>query len=69
MRLRGRYDTCTQWRVAVVRKPRMLSTIQTVLAHHFGKADSEVMRAFTELSAVGSRSTAREASCWIAVRP
>ena len=41
--------TAEQWRTTVARKPRMLSTIQTVLAHHFGKADPEVMRAFTEV--------------------
>ncbi len=41
--------TAEQWAATVARKPRMLSTIQTVLAHHFGKADPEVMRAFKEV--------------------
>ncbi len=41
--------TAEQWAVTVARKPRMLSTIQSVLAHHFGKADPGVMRAFTEV--------------------
>ena len=41
--------TAEQWAVTVARKPRMLSTIQSVLASHFGKADPEVMRAFKEV--------------------
>jgi protein-L-isoaspartate(D-aspartate) O-methyltransferase len=51
MKASGRRQVITaeQWRTAVARKPRMLSTIQTMLAHHFGKADPEVMRAFTEV--------------------
>ena len=51
MKASGRRQVITaeQWRATVARKPRMLSTIQTVLAHHFGKADPEVMRAFTEV--------------------
>ena len=51
MKASGRRQVITaeQWRATVARKPRMLSTIQTMLAHHFGKADPEVMRAFTEV--------------------
>ena len=51
MKASGRRQVVTAepWRAAVARKPRMLSTIQTMLAHHFGKADPEVMRAFTEV--------------------
>jgi protein-L-isoaspartate(D-aspartate) O-methyltransferase len=41
--------TAEQWAATVARKPRVLSTIQSVLAHHFGKADPEVMRAFAEV--------------------
>jgi hypothetical protein len=41
MKASGRRQVITaeQWRATVARKPRMLSAIQTMLAHHFGKAD------------------------------
>ena len=51
MKASGRRQVITaeQWRAAMARKPRMLSTIQCLLAHHFGNADPEIMRAFTEV--------------------
>ena len=51
MKASGRRQVITaeQWRETVARKPRMLSTIRTVLSYHFGKADPEIMRAFTEV--------------------
>lgn len=51
MKASGRRQVITAetWQAVVARKPRMLTTIQSVLASHFGKADPEVMRAFTEV--------------------
>ena len=51
MKASGRRQVITaeQWQATVARKPRMLTTIQTVLAYHFSKADPEVMRAFSEV--------------------
>ena len=51
MKASGRRQVITaeQWRATVARKPRMLSTIHSVLSHHFTQADPGVMRAFTEV--------------------
>jgi protein-L-isoaspartate(D-aspartate) O-methyltransferase len=51
MKASGRRQVITaeEWKVAVARKPRMLSTIQWLLTHHFGNPDPEIMRAFTEV--------------------
>jgi protein-L-isoaspartate(D-aspartate) O-methyltransferase len=46
---RRRVTTAEQWRTAVARKPQALNTIRWVLAHHFGEADPDIMRAFTEV--------------------
>jgi protein-L-isoaspartate(D-aspartate) O-methyltransferase len=51
MKASGRRQVITeeQWKAVVARKPRMLTTIETVLNYHFKKADPEVMRAFAEV--------------------
>ncbi|MFO1079415.1 MAG: protein-L-isoaspartate O-methyltransferase [Reyranellaceae bacterium] len=51
MKASGRRQVITaeQWQATVARKPRMMTTIDTVLSHHFGKADPNVMRAFAEV--------------------
>lgn len=51
MKASGRRQVITAeaWQTAVARKPRMLASIQSVLAHHFTTPDPNVMRAFAEV--------------------